>query len=90
MRVAVRSARVVAPPVDAMVLLGDVGERQEVRERASDGQRRRYGHLSAATDRYASSSRRRARFLGGFAHPLDVLEQFITPVMPQHTAEDFS
>ena len=37
---ACRIALIVAPPPHAMVLLGDVRQRQEVRERARDGQRR--------------------------------------------------
>ena len=40
LRAGSRIALVVAPPPHAMVLLGDVGQRQEVGERPRDGQRR--------------------------------------------------
>jgi len=46
LRLAVRIAGVIAPPVHAMVLLGDVGEGQEVRKGTGDGQRRSNGHLT--------------------------------------------
>ena len=106
MRLAVRIAGVIATPVHAMVLLGDVGKRQEVRKGAGNGQRRRNRHpsqemirtrrirLRAAFGQRYGGQAYRAQFgsssLCRFAHPLDVLEQFITLVMPQHAAEHFS
>jgi hypothetical protein len=84
-----RIARVVAAAMHAMMLLGYVRERQEMRERARDGKRRRHGHVAQQPVDVLKFAVERARLLGGLAHLLDPLKNLVAFVMPQHTTQHF-
>ena len=77
----------IAPAMHAMVLLGDVGERQKMRERASHRQRRRDRHVAEQPIDVLELAVERARPLGGLAHLLDPLEDLVAFVMAQHASE---
>ena len=87
LRLPVRIARMVAAAMHAVVLLGDVGQRQEMRERAGDGQRRCDRHVAQQPVDVLELAVERARPLGGLAHLLDLLEDLVPFVMPQHAPE---
>ena len=87
LRPPVRIARMIAPAMHAMVLLGDVGQRQEMRERAGHGQRRGHRHVAQQPIDVLELAVERARPLGRLAHLLDLLEDLVAFVMPQHAAE---
>ena len=84
-------AQVGAAPADAVVLLGDVGQVEEMREGARQRDR--------GIDRQAGQHRRqlaevavgaRARALGQRAHVLDALEDRLARVRPQRLAEQLA
>ncbi len=87
LRCALFLTRVVAAPPFAMVLLGNIGEGQEVRERPRHCQRVGDRHLAQDTGERLDVEVRRARLFGGLAHLLDPREQRLTLVLPQHPAE---
>ena len=83
-------ARMIAAAMHAMVLLGDVGQRQEMRERAGDRQRRRDRHVAQQPIDMLELAVERARPLGCLAHLLDLVENLIPFVMPQHASQHFA
>jgi hypothetical protein len=77
----------VAAAMHPMVLLGDVGQREEMRERAGDRQRRRDRHVAQQPVDVLELAVERARPLGGLPHLLDLFENLVPFVMAQHTSE---
>jgi hypothetical protein len=72
------------------MLLGDVGERQKVRERAGDSQPRRDRHLAKQTVERLEIAVCRACALGCFAHTLDAREHLVALVMAQHATQQLA
>ena len=87
---ALRIARVIAPAADAMVLLGDVGEMQEVSERASERQRGLDRHLAQQIGEPVEVGRVFARTLGERAYALDAFEQAFIAVFPEHASQQLA
>jgi hypothetical protein len=87
----VRIAGMVATPVHPVVLLGDVGQRQEVSERSRNGQRRFDRHLTKQTVERFEITVGGTCALGRLAHPLDSLENLVAFVLtkdaPQQLAQ---
>ena len=80
----------VAAAMHAVVLLGYVGKRQEMRARARDGQRRRHGHVAQQPiDVLELAVERACLLVAALAHLLDPFKNLVAFVMPQHTAQHF-
>ena len=93
LRPAARIALVGAAPADAVMLLGDVGEVEEVREAARDRHSATRSASLAARSASVSNVRRRSRragSLGERAHALDALEERLALLPPQRFAEQFA
>ena len=74
-----------------MMLLGDVGEVQEVREAARDRQRRLDRHRpQLGGERLEPVRRRHAGPLGERPHALHALEERLSFLAPQRLAEQFA
>jgi hypothetical protein len=87
---AVRIAGMVSPPMNAVVLFGNVGERQKMRERPRHGQRRIDGHLSQQSIEALELGIAAAGIFRRFAHTFDPLENLIAFVMTQHSSEQLA
>ncbi len=84
-------ALIVAAAPDAMVLLGDVGQVEEVGEGARDRQRLVDGHLlEDAGQRRKVGVAAAARLLGQRADPLDQVEDRLALVAPQRLAQQLA
>jgi hypothetical protein len=83
----VRVAGVIAAAMNPVVLLGDVCERQKVRERARNGQPGRNRHVAQQPIDVLELAVGRARPLGCLAHLLDPVEDVVPFVVPQHTSK---
>ena len=78
-------------PAHAVVLFGDVGQVQEMREAARDWQRRLDRHgAQLAGERFEAVRRRYARPLGERAHALDALEERLPFLPAQRLAQQFA
>ena len=74
-----------------MVLLGDVGQREEVGERSRDGQRRFHRQVPQdAGERTDIVGGTRPRMLRQRSHPLDRVEQRLSLAQPQRVAEQLA
>ena len=91
LRTRARVTLVGAAPAHAMMLLGDVGQVQEMREAARDRQRRLDRHgAQLAGERFEAVRRRHPRPLGERAHALDALEERLPFLAAQRLAEQFA
>ncbi len=91
LRTGARIALIRPAPANAMMLFGDVGEVQEVREAARDRQRRFDRHRpQLAGERLEPVRRRHAGPLGERAHALHALEERLPFLPAQRLAEQFA
>ena len=91
LRARARVTLVGAAPAHAVVLLGDVGQVQEMREAARDGQRRLDRHgAQLAGERLEAIRRGYPRPLGERAHALDALEERLAFLPAQRLAQQFA
>ena len=91
LRARARVTLVGAAPAHAVVLLGDVGQVQEMREAARDRQRRLDRHgAQLAGERLEAIRRRYPRPLGERAHALDALEERLPFLPAQRLAQQFA
>jgi len=84
-------ARVIAPAARPVVLLRDVGQRQEVREGARDGHGGFDGHVAQNVgEQIERSGFTGMRGLRDRAHPLHAIEERVAFVYPQRLAEQLT
>ena len=81
----------IAPPAYPMMLLGNVGEGQKVRERTRHRHGRVDGHIAQhVCEEIERAGLARVRSLGDAAHPFDAIEQRLSFVRSQRFAEQFT